>query len=853
MPHATRTTRIALESLEDRAVPAADLVIDRGDVWNVGDATSTPYTIRQYYSRSVNLDDSSLVVVGTIDMPALKSNATAKGFDIFQTGGGRAYTEVGANGTTPDHLDPALVSTASTNLSFDSSTWTPQYRLYQGYLSLNGPDRFYVIYRLLAQNSGGLVRQYGSYVEGLARTETPGFDLTGQRMVLTSGSTVAPGQQFSTTLTVRNNGTVTSPPKAVRFVMMRETSFTSHITSPLSTIDLGVRNIATIAPGGSIDVPVTLTVPPQGVGGGTWYVQAILDPVETEWGDDLRNRSKPNGDANPLNNNYSVGLGKDSVAITVNAGTSPPVTPPVTPPVAPPVAPPVSPPPFVPPLSPPPFGPPLTPPVGNGPAADFRGASFTVTPATAKPGDSVTVTYAVEDLGLAGAPAGVPLRVRFYLSANPIISSADTQLADDGLTGFTAGPRVSPAFSLSLKLPTDLAPGVTYYLGMVIDPDGVVTESDKSNNANLGAGIDSAPLLIPPIPDLPDPPVVVLPPVVVVPPVVVTPPVVVPPPVVVAAPPRLVGLPRTVVGSPGGTLRVLNPDGSLAAALTPFAGFGGEVRTAVAGGGAVVAGTGPGVPTAVRLLDSATQAVLFAVAPFEATFTGGVFVSTGDLFGTGTPNVVVSPDQGGGPRVQVRDGTTGAVVLDFFGIDDPNFRGGARTAVADVTGDGVPDLIVAAGVGGGPRVTVYDGASLRAGRRAVVADFFALEQSLRNGVYVAAGDLNGDGYADLVVGGGPGGGPRVLGLSGRDLAAGNPNPAVVANFFAGDPNNRGGVRVAVKDLDGDRFADLVAAPGPGGGSVVTAYAGKSVAPSGTPPVQFTYDDPGAAVNGAFVG
>ena len=94
------------------------------------------------------------MVVGTIDMPALKANATAKGFDIFRTGAERSYVEVGSNGTTSDHLDPALVSTGSTNLSYDSTTWTPQYRLYQGYLAATGGDRFYVIYRLLAQNSG---------------------------------------------------------------------------------------------------------------------------------------------------------------------------------------------------------------------------------------------------------------------------------------------------------------------------------------------------------------------------------------------------------------------------------------------------------------------------------------------------------------------------------------------------------------------------------------------------------------------------------------------------------------------------------------------------------------------------
>ena len=51
-------------------------------------------------------------------------------------------------------------------------------------------------------------------------------------------------------------------------------------------------------------------------------------------------------------------------------------------------------------------------------------------------------------------------------------------------------------------------------------------------------------------------------------------------------------------------------------------------------------------------------------------------------------------------------------------------------------------------------------------------DFFAFEQTLRNGVFVAAGDLDGDGFAEVIAGGGPGGGPRVLALSGTDLLGG---------------------------------------------------------------------------------
>lgn len=265
----------------------------------------------------------------------------------------------------------------------------------------------------------------------------------------------------------------------------------------------------------------------------------------------------------------------------------------------------------------------------------------------------------------------------------------------------------------------------------------------------------------------------------------------------------------------------------------------------------VVVGTGPGVATRVRVLDGTTRAELFAVAPFEAGFVGGVFVAAGDVSGDGFPDLVITPDQGGGPRVRVFSGNGFGQLADFFGIEDPNFRGGARAGTGDINGDGVADLLVAAGFGGGPRLAAFDGQSVGRTPVRLFGDFFAFEQTLRNGVFVAAGDLTGDGFADVIAGGGPGGGPRVFALSGKDLLAGTQTQ--VANFFAGDAVNRGGVRVAVKDLDGDAQADLVVGAGTGDGSRVTGHLGKHVPTDGAPPQRFALDAFTAFTGGVFVG
>jgi len=308
----------------------------------------------------------------------------------------------------------------------------------------------------------------------------------------------------------------------------------------------------------------------------------------------------------------------------------------------------------------------------------------------------------------------------------------------------------------------------------------------------------------------------------------------------------------------GGKVRLFNADNSEKANLSPFAGFAGGVRTAVAdftGDGVpdLAVGAGPGSAPRIQVIDGKTNQVILDKLAFEAAFTGGVYLAAGDLTGDGKADLVITPDEGGGPRVTVLQGGDFAQVANFFGIDDPNFRGGARAAVGDLNRDGRADLIVNAGFGGGPRVAGFDGRTLGGTPAKLFNDFFLFEQALRNGAFATVGDINGDGYGDLIGGGGPGGGPRVLALSGVDvIASKGGDSAVVANFFAGNEANRGGVRVSAKNLDGDLFADLVVGDGSGAGSRVTGYSGAALKGGSTTPA-FAFDAFAGSLGGVFVG
>ena len=95
-------------------------------------------------------------------------------------------------------------------------------------------------------------------------------------------------------------------------------------------------------------------------------------------------------------------------------------------------------------------------------------------------------------------------------------------------------------------------------------------------------------------------------------------------------------------------------------------------------------------------------------------------------------------------------------------------------------------------------------------------DFFAFESTLRNGSFVAVGDVDGDGRGDVIVGAGPGGAPRVV-------AFGGVQDSLIASFFAGDLNNRGGVPVAARNVDADTRAEIVAGSSAGSTPGVGVY------------------------------
>jgi hypothetical protein len=175
---------------------------------------------------------------------------------------------------------------------------------------------------------------------------------------------------------------------------------------------------------------------------------------------------------------------------------------------------------------------------------------------------------------------------------------------------------------------------------------------------------------------------------------------------------------------------------------------------------------------------------------------------------------IVGVDQGP-PHVAVFAGDDSRLIASFFAFD-PAFQGGVRVGIADVNGDGVQDYICGAGPGAQAHVKVIDGARAnevqpngQIADSALLASFIAFDPTIRSGVFVAGGNLDGDRPAEVAVGTAEGTAGRVRVF---DVAPGlvvSRSSGPLGDFFPYGAGFQGGITLVAANLDGKGPDELV--------------------------------------------
>jgi hypothetical protein len=262
-------------------------------------------------------------------------------------------------------------------------------------------------------------------------------------------------------------------------------------------------------------------------------------------------------------------------------------------------------------------------------------------------------------------------------------------------------------------------------------------------------------------------------------------------------------------------------------------------------GNLFAAGTNGGTVGAVVVFNPDTS-VRFVEMPFGAGYTGAVKTAVGDVNGDGTADIVTLSDF---DQVVIYSGRDQSILANYA---LPAFPGGLNVAVGDVNGDGTADVILGTAAGLNA-VVAFSGATQTQLLGILPFAEFSLPGLAQTGVTLAAGDLDGDGKAEIIVGTASQYGfvatynnsgqlqgvlaPFALtAIGGVTVAAGDVNgdgrseivvgltsfiPAVIVydgtsrallNAAVVYPGQAGGVTVATVDRNGDKKAEIVTAP-----------------------------------------
>jgi hypothetical protein len=123
--------------------------------------------------------------------------------------------------------------------------------------------------------------------------------------------------------------------------------------------------------------------------------------------------------------------------------------------------------------------------------ADLIGTAFDVTNGQPLPGGEVSATFTVKNQnGFWFLDDAGTFKVYVYLSQDAAIGADDLLIGSTSFASLGAGQSITRTIPLAVPVTDPFLSSNDYRIGMIIDPDNTVSESNEANNANVGNALD---------------------------------------------------------------------------------------------------------------------------------------------------------------------------------------------------------------------------------------------------------------------------------------------------------------------------------------------------------------------------